>query len=570
MDSNKKQELEKLELEQILSSKLFSRAPSLVNFLNYICQKYFEGNSNQIREFNIATEAFGRAPDFQQREDPIVRVEANRLRKRLTQYYETEGALHQVRMTIPPGQYAPLFLHSPETTDEGAPILSESAESRSIPQEASSSQGGAPPLPAETGKQSSDYFALAPWAIDEVVTSSAQSGADFSPPHPPFPANYEKRIIGRTPALRKYWWIGPVVLILLLAGILGYRSFRPAPTPGGRLQSRAASPAEVTVPLMSGPEDSIRILAGSTLTQYVDYLGHVWQGDRFFSGGTAVHFPNLWIAITQDAEIYRSAREGDFSYDIPLKPGTYELRLHFSENTYGPDTPEGGGESSRLITVAASGKKLLDQFDILADAGGGKTADIKVFQNITPVNGALHLAFSAVKVKGIVSGIEIIPTSAGRPSPIRITTRITAHFSKDQKLWEVDRYFRGGRPVQRNIAIQNTDDPELFQTERFGNFSYVIPVSPGKYSLSVYFVESGPARASSSGQEPDKRLFNVFCNGETLLKNFDVAKEAGGENRALIKHFSGLQPNAQDKIILNFVPVSRYATVSAIEVLPED
>ena len=181
MDSNKKQELEKLELEQILSSKLFSRAPSLVNFLNFICQKYFEGNSDQIREFNIATEAFGRAPDFQQREDPIVRVEANRLRKRLAQYYETEGIQHPVRMTIPPGQYAPIFLHSPEAAEEVAPILSGTSDSSPTP----SAGEGTAPLPQETGKPSSDYFALAPWVIDEVVTPLAQSGADFPPPPSP-------------------------------------------------------------------------------------------------------------------------------------------------------------------------------------------------------------------------------------------------------------------------------------------------------------------------------------------------------------------------------------------------
>src|SRR5262249_23134891 len=79
-------EEEKAELKAVLESKLFARAPSLVQFLSYVCQKYFDGLTSEIKEYNIAVEAFGRSSDFHQKEDPIVRVEANRLRKRLKQY----------------------------------------------------------------------------------------------------------------------------------------------------------------------------------------------------------------------------------------------------------------------------------------------------------------------------------------------------------------------------------------------------------------------------------------------------------------------------------------------------
>jgi hypothetical protein len=54
-----------------------------------------------------------------------------------------------------------------------------------------------------------------------------------------------------------------------------------------------------------------------------------------------------------------------------------------------------------------------------------------------------------------------------------------------------------------------------------------------------------------------------------LLRNFDIFKEAGGANRALQKIFRGLEPNAQGKLILRFVPVENYACVNAIEVADE-
>src|SRR4051794_20449599 len=105
---------ERRELEAILASGILSRAPNLAHLLTYICAKHFEGAADQIKEYNIAVDALGRPPDFDQKRDSIVRVEAHRLRKRLREYYEAEGAEHAVRIEIPSGQYAPRFL-TPES-----------------------------------------------------------------------------------------------------------------------------------------------------------------------------------------------------------------------------------------------------------------------------------------------------------------------------------------------------------------------------------------------------------------------------------------------------------------------
>jgi hypothetical protein len=101
---------ERAELEALLASGVFARAPALAHMLTYVCERSFEGEAEAIKEYNIAVEAFHRGPDFDQKRDSIVRVEAHRLRKRLKEYYATEGASHALRIEIPSGAYAPVFV----------------------------------------------------------------------------------------------------------------------------------------------------------------------------------------------------------------------------------------------------------------------------------------------------------------------------------------------------------------------------------------------------------------------------------------------------------------------------
>ena len=100
---------QRAELEAVLRSEHFTRAPTLANLLSYLCEKYFAGEANQIKEYSVGVEVFHRGPSFDQNADSIVRVEANRLRKRLAAYYAGEGASHRLRIAIPVGQYVPEF-----------------------------------------------------------------------------------------------------------------------------------------------------------------------------------------------------------------------------------------------------------------------------------------------------------------------------------------------------------------------------------------------------------------------------------------------------------------------------
>jgi hypothetical protein len=87
---------ERRELE-IVSAAL-GNSSRLLRLINYI-KKYFQGETDKLHEYDIATEVFGRSNDtFNAGEDAIVRVEAHRLRKRLKEYYKSEGKDHPIHL----------------------------------------------------------------------------------------------------------------------------------------------------------------------------------------------------------------------------------------------------------------------------------------------------------------------------------------------------------------------------------------------------------------------------------------------------------------------------------------
>ena len=73
-------ELQEAEIQRVLQSGLFVKAPRLERFFRYICERHLRGESDQLKEYSIAIEALGRSSDFDPKKDSIVRVEAHRLR----------------------------------------------------------------------------------------------------------------------------------------------------------------------------------------------------------------------------------------------------------------------------------------------------------------------------------------------------------------------------------------------------------------------------------------------------------------------------------------------------------
>lgn len=97
------------QLESILSSGTFALSRQLSDFLRFVVDETLEGRAQEIKQYTVATKAFGRAADFDAGTDPIVRITAQRLRRALDDYYAEEGENDTLRIHIPKGTYVPTF-----------------------------------------------------------------------------------------------------------------------------------------------------------------------------------------------------------------------------------------------------------------------------------------------------------------------------------------------------------------------------------------------------------------------------------------------------------------------------
>lgn len=97
------------ELNRVLASSSFSASKRLSAFLRYVAERAVSGQSDEIKEYQIGVEVYGRGSGFEPKLDNIVRVEASRLRAKLREYYEDGGHLNPVRIEIPRGTYVPVF-----------------------------------------------------------------------------------------------------------------------------------------------------------------------------------------------------------------------------------------------------------------------------------------------------------------------------------------------------------------------------------------------------------------------------------------------------------------------------
>ncbi|MBK9313033.1 MAG: hypothetical protein IPM55_02110 [Acidobacteria bacterium] len=97
-------------LNRVLASKYFVNAPMKQKFLTTICDFQLSGRGEELNEFLIGHEVFGRDNLYNPATDPIVRVSAHGVRYKLESYYQKEGAGDEVRIELPVGKYAPRFV----------------------------------------------------------------------------------------------------------------------------------------------------------------------------------------------------------------------------------------------------------------------------------------------------------------------------------------------------------------------------------------------------------------------------------------------------------------------------
>lgn len=499
-------------LQKLLGSGVFDRSPVLAQLLKYVCAKYFEGDSYSIKEYSIAVDVLGRPCDFDPKKDSVIRVQFHRLREKLNEYYGNEGENHAIRIVIPHGHYAPQFVYREEAENSD-------------------------PNEPEAGFS-------APIA---VVSLPSEETAEIPPSSAPARKKFDRRL----------------VLGIAGAAVMGALVF---------WVGREVRKTQTGAPLATPVGDSVRILAGLSGGNYTDGYGHVWVSDRFYHGGSVATSGNHPIWGTRDPRLYQSWRQGSFSYDIPARPGTYEVRLYFAETYFGEGNAAGyGGENTRFFDISINGVLVKRHFSV-AGEGGVNVAVVKAFRDIAPAqDGFIHIGFGKVTNEPFVNAIELTPGMSGRLDPIRLVAQPPGYTDPQGRVWMSDRLAFGGQVVARSANVAGAADSQLYAGERFGNFSYTIPVTPGRYTVTLYMAERWLGPGQPGGQAGrGSRLFDILCNGVFLERNFDVYARAGGPNKALTRTYRGIEPNHQGNIVLSFVPIKNFPIVSALEVIQEE
>jgi len=492
---------------------MFRHAEQLSRLLEYICDQALVGQAENLTEYTIAMDVFGKPEGFRENRDSSVRVDVHRLRKRLAAFYAQQGADHQLRIVIPPGSYVPEFRVADESAEEPA--------------------GGAvaPPAEEEVGRRR-----LGAYTLGGLV----------------------------------------IAIALLVVGLTAIWLVKK------RQHTAAESVASATsTPPMAIANREVHILAGYSGSSWTDATGHIWQPDRYCRGGLSRPGPASLRSAPPDRRLFLAMREGAtdapedraaFSYDIPMQPGTYELRLYFADPLrQNPQNGEEDNENVRRFTIHANGRALLEQFDAVSDSGFADV-DVRVFKDISPgTDGMVHLEFIPEPYRPFVNAIEMVPSRPGRMNPIRIAAGASSLIYVDGKAFGPDDFFLGGRLVGHAIPADIADPPDFLRKERYGNFTYAIPVPAGSYTLTLYFAETifSPSAPPSMCRGEGCRVFDVICNGDILLRDFDVYRVAGGAFRVISRSFHGLHPNGQGKLLVSFTPTANYAEVRAIEVLDD-
>src|ERR1043165_9450029 len=96
-------------LDGVLASEMFRGSAKLVAFLRYVVEATLRGEQDRIKGYTIGVEALGREEDFDPQIDPIVRVEATRLRRTLDRYYAGPGANDRIVFELSRGSYVPVI-----------------------------------------------------------------------------------------------------------------------------------------------------------------------------------------------------------------------------------------------------------------------------------------------------------------------------------------------------------------------------------------------------------------------------------------------------------------------------
>ena len=177
-------------------------------------------------------------------------------------------------------------------------------------------------------------------------------------------------------------------------------------------------------PTPAKEQGAIRIKAGSS-APFTDSAGNVWKAEEGFEGGSVIERPEIAIANTKDAGLYRSEHYSMDSFSCTVPNGKYTARLHFAE-TYEGIT----GEGQRVFSFNVQGHEFKD-FDVWKKAGRQPRYVETVPVEVT--DGKFKITFTSNIENPQINAIEILPQSAAGPAAP--TPDCAANHSGAQRDW---------------------------------------------------------------------------------------------------------------------------------------
>ena len=284
--------------------------------------------------------------------------------------------------------------------------------------------------------------------------------------------------------------------------------------------------------------------------QYASPQGATYLADSRYSGGN-VGTTASTISGTTEGALYKSERYGNFSYNIPVANGSYSVTLKFAEIYF-------AAPGKRVFSVTVNGQTVIRDLDIFAKVGKNVAYDVVIPVNVT--NGAISISFTSKVNNAKVNAIRIAPAAAATPISGRVVFADNAggslYASSTGITYAADSKYTGGTVGTTTSAISNTTDDRVYQSERYGSFSYNIPVVNGNYQVTLKFAENYWTAAG-------KRVFSVKVNGQTAISNLDLYAKAG-KNVAYDVVIPVSVTNGT--LAINFVSQTNYAKVNGIVV----
>jgi len=284
-----------------------------------------------------------------------------------------------------------------------------------------------------------------------------------------------------------------------------------------------------------------------------------YSADGYYSGGSTYATSNAiatsGVSDPAPMSVYQSERNaggtGAFTYTVPnlVPSASYTVRLHFAETYW-------TGSGQREFDAFINGQQVLNNFDIYATAGGPNKAIVEAFSTAADGNGQITIAFTTIIDNAKIDGIEVLANVA-----INSGGGIAGRFVPDVDYSGTGAGTFANGNVINTKAVTNSAPAAVYQSERNGNFSYVVPdLIPGlAYKVRLHFAE---IYWSSVGQ----RVFDVAINGTPVLQRFDIIAAAGAPNTAIVKEFTATADN-NGQITIVYTSDTDRAKSSGIEVI---